>query len=170
MDSVEEGEIKPVQPKITLEMKKKKEKKEKREKYTPAVKDWAKGLFPSVAACARAHGVDRRILHEGVVKRGGEFRGSGHTSLVLEQHEEKMIVTHVKHMAKIGYGASWNTLRQLLQEILLSLKSANSNRITGLEEKGQLPSISWVRRFAARNNLVLRKSSVISKGRAVLSK
>ena len=114
--------------------------------------------------------MDRRILHEGIVKRGGEFRGSGHTSLVLEQHEEEMIVTHVKHMAKIGYGASWNTLRLLLQEILLSLKSANANRITGLEDKGQLPSISWVRRFAARNNLVLRKSSVISKGRAIVSK
>ena len=102
----------------------------------------ARGLFPSVGACARAYGVDSRILHEGVVKRGGEFRGSGHTSLVLEQHEEEIIVTHVIHMAKIGNGASWNTLRQLLQEILLSLKSANSNRIIGLEDKGQLPNIS----------------------------
>ena len=114
IDSIEEGEIKLVQLKITLENKKKREKNEKRAKYTAGAKDWARGLFPSVAACARAHGVDSRILHEGVVKRGGEFRGSWHTSLVLEQHEEEMIVTHVKHMAKIGNGASWNTLRQLL--------------------------------------------------------
>ena len=78
--------------------------------------------------------MDSRILHEGVVKRGGEFGGSGHTSLVLEQHEEEMIVTHVKHTTKIGYCASWNTLRQLLQEILLSLLSSNSNRIIGLED------------------------------------
>ena len=54
IDSVEEVEIKPVQPKITLEMKKKREKKEKREKCIAAVKDWARGLFTSVAACARA--------------------------------------------------------------------------------------------------------------------
>ena len=54
--------------------------------------------------------------------------------------------------------------------MLISLKSANSNRITGLEDKGQLPSISWMRRLAAQNNLVLRKSSVISKGRAVVSR
>ena len=46
--------------------------------------------------------MDRMILHEGVVKRGGEFRGSGHTSLVLEQHELEMIVKHVKHMENKG--------------------------------------------------------------------
>ena len=110
--------------------------------------------------------MDRRILHEGVVKRGGEFRGSGHTSLVLEQHEEEMIVTHVKHMAKIGYGASWNTLRLLLQEILLSLKSENTNRITGLEDKGQLCSISWVRRFGAK--IILYSGSIMSSPKAEL--
>ena len=45
--------------------------------------------------------MDRMILHEGVVKRGGEFRGSGHTSLVLEQYEEEIIVTNVNHMVEI---------------------------------------------------------------------
>ena len=159
----EEGEVKPVK------QRNKDEKIDKRAKYTAAAKDWARGKFSSVAACARAHGVDRRILHEGVVKRGGEFRGSGQTSSVLENHEEEMIVRHVKHMAEIGYGASWITLKKLIQEILLSLKSANPNRITGLEDQGQLPSQSWVRRFAAQNNLVLRKSSVISKGRALIT-
>ena len=41
--------------------------------------------------------------------------------------------------------------------------------MTGLEDIGQFPTISWVRRFAERHNLTLRKASIISKGRAVIS-
>ena len=42
-------------------------------------------------------------------------------------------------------------------------------RLTGLEDRGQLPTLSWVRRFADRHHLTLRKASIISKGRAVIS-
>ena len=52
---------------------------------------------------------------------------------------------------------------------VFSIIKANPQRRTGLEDCGQLPSIMWVHRFAERQSLVLRKSSTISKGRAVIS-
>ena len=72
-------------------------------------------------------------------------------------------------MSEIGYGCSWLSLRLLLQEVFLSLKATNQSRITGFEEFGQMPDLSFTRRFAERHNLSLRKTSVISKARAVVS-
>ena len=51
-------------------------------------------------------------------------------------------------------------LQRLIQEVLISVSKANHQRTTGLEEKGQLPTWSWVRRFAARHNLVQRYISI----------
>ena len=79
------------------------------------------------------------------------------------------MVRHILYMASIGYGESWTTLQLLLQQVLNRIKSANPTRLTGLEDRGQLPTISWVRRFTERHNLTLRKASIISKGRAVIS-
>ena len=50
-----------------------------------------------------------------------------------------------------------------------ALKLANPARVTGLEAFGQLPSPAWVRRFAARHNLVDRATMPISKGRQVIT-
>ena len=49
------------------------------------------------------------------------------------------------------------------------LKIANSLRITGYEEHNNLPNMCFVRRFATRHSLTLRKSLEISKGRAICS-
>ena len=46
---------------------------------------------------------------------------------------------------------------------------ANSSRITGYEEHNNLPNMCFVRRFATRHSLTLRKSLEISKGRAICS-
>ena len=80
-----------------------------------------------------------------------------------------MVANHVRQMATIGYGVTWSGLRCLLQELLLSLTAANPSRKIELEYKNHLPDPSYVRRFAARNRLSLRKTSQISKGRAVIS-
>ena len=87
----------------------------------------------------------------------------------LNKKEEKKIKDHALYKARIGYGESWKLLRMLIQKMLVRIKTASPNRMTGLEEQGQFPSISWVRRFAVRNNISLRKCSIISKGRAVIS-
>ena len=79
-----------------------------------------------------------------------------------------MIKDHVLYKAKIGYGESWKTLRKLIQKMLLRIKRKSPNRMTGLEEQGQRPSISWLRRWAIRNGISLRKCSIISKGQGYL--
>ena len=148
----------------------KKQGKEKNQReYETAAKAWMRGEHISVAECAKKFQVDRRILHAGIVQRGGKFPGSEKISSVLSSSEEKKIYDHVVYMSEIGYGCSWLSLRLLLQEALLSLKAANPSRATGFEEKGQMPDKSFARRFAKRHNLSLRKTSVISKARAVVS-
>ena len=50
-----------------------------------------------------------------------------------------------------------------------NLKKSNPERVTGYEKDNNLPNIHFVRRFASRHSLTLRKSLEISKGRAVCS-
>ena len=75
------------------------------------------------------------------------------------------VVDHVKWRASIGHGLDWHMLRLLLQELFTALKLANPARVTGLEDVGQLPTLTWIRRFAERHNLVGRATMPISKGR-----
>ena len=64
------------------------------------------------------------------------------------------VVDHVKWRASIGHGLDWHMLGLLLQELFKALKLANPARVTGLEDVGQLPTLTWIRRFAERHNLV----------------
>ena len=102
-----------------------------------------------------------------MVKNGGEFQGSGKFTDRLSPEEEKKVTDHVKWRASISYGVDWPMLRLLLQEVLVAVTRSNPERITGLEEKGQLPDISYVRRFAECHQLVPRATMGISKGRQV---
>ena len=145
------------------------EKEERKERYRAAAAGWGTGKFTSLRACAKSFGVDASILLRGVTDTGGVFPGRGRFSKILQKTEEEMVANHVRLMATIGYGVTWEGLRCLLQEVLLSLLAANPSRKTGLEQQNQLPHLSWVRRFAERNKLSLRKTSQISKGRAVIS-
>ena len=88
---------------------------------------------------------------------------------MLKPEEEEKIKQHVLYKAQIGYGDSWVSLQKLVQKILLKVKKVSPDRITGLEEVGQRPCRTWVRRFAERQGISLRKCSIISKGRAVIS-
>ena len=83
--------------------------------------------------------------------------------------EEMKVVDHVKWRASIGHGLDWHMLGLLLQELFLALKLANPARVTGLEDVGQLPSSTWIRRFAERHNLVGRATMPISMGRQVVT-
>ena len=147
----------------------KQKKKEKRERYKEAAKGWRTGQYPTLSSCAKSFGVELKPLYQGIIKTGGVFPGRGKYSKVLKREEEERLINHVQYVASIGYGLSWLGLRLLIQEVLLSIKEASPSRITGLENVAQLPSISWVRRLAEHHDLSLRKTSVISKGQAVIS-
>ena len=158
--------------KLSAEMKKfKKDEKRKNkiDEHKKAAQAYIAGEFPSISAAARAFNVLPRTLAYGLKNNDGEFKGAGKFSTVFQPEEEKQIVDHINWKASIGYGETWETLRLLIQEVLTSIVSKNPARITGMESTGQLPHPSWVRRFAGRHNLVLRKTSTISNGRAIIS-
>ena len=92
-----------------------------------------------------------KTLYNGLIKNGGEFKGSGRHTSNLTLKEEMRIMDHVKWRASVGYGIDWSMLRLLLQELFQALKQANPARMTGLDDCGQLPSLAWVRRFAKRH-------------------
>ena len=135
--------------------KKAQEKAEVRNKLERAAKDWMSGKFKSLAECSKVHGVNYRTLHKGIVKNGGEFKGSGQFSTILSGDEEKLVMDHVLYVEKIGYGESLHTLRILVHELLIAAKNVNPNRITGLEAVNQMPTRSWVNRFCERQQLSL---------------
>ena len=84
--------------------------KEKRMKYETAAKSYLKGNHNSVCECARVFGVDRRVLYTGIVKRNGEFPGSGKFTTVLSPEEEKKVYNHIVNISEIGFEPSWLTL------------------------------------------------------------
>ena len=145
------------------------EKEEKKLKYQQASADLLSGKFHSIREAATKYGISYSTLWAGMIKRGGEFSGSGRFSTRLSPAEEKKIVDHVKYRASIGYGVDWQMLTLLLQEIFLAVKKSDPDRMTGLEECGQLPNPIWVRRFAERHQLVPRATMGISKGRQVVT-
>ena len=87
---------------------------------------------------------------QGLVERGGEFKGSGRPKIKLTLQEEMKVVEHVKWRASIGHGLDWHMLGLLLQELFQALKLANPARVTDLEDVGQLPTPTWIRCFAER--------------------
>ena len=125
-------------------------------------------------SAAKHYNIPYSSLYNGIKNHGGvSFQGfSGCTSNILTHDEEQKIVEHVKWKAQIGYGVTWEMvglndilleilmsgfqLQLLIQEILVGVTKANPGRKTGWEEVSHKPDRSWVRRFAARHNLVLR--------------
>ena len=133
-----------------------------------AVAAMKKGEFKSVVKCSKFYNIPKSTLYH-LVKSGGEFQGSGKQSSCLTLEEEGAIVKHVKWRVAVGCGVDWRQLQSLIQEVLLEIKEANPERLTGYEGTGQLPNMNFVRRLAERHNLSLRRSSEISKGRQILS-
>ena len=144
-------------------------KEEKIVKLEQATKSFHAGEFTSLRQAAIAYGVNYNTLYDGVIKRGGEFKGKGNFTTLMTPDKEKKIKDHVIWRAQIGYGVDWEMLSLLIQEVLLSVKKSNPGWVTGLEDTNQLPNKSYVRRFADRHNLVMRTTMGISKGRQVVS-
>ena len=144
----------------------KKGKLEKKLRFEEAKEKYLQGKFKSLNKCARFYKLPYATLYR-MVESNDEFKGSGRFSGVLKPEEEELIINHVKWRASVGCGLTWTGLQKLIQEILIGAKQSNPDRITGYEEQGQMPNISWVRRLAERHNLTLRSTMEISKGRQV---
>ena len=63
----------------------------------------------------------------------------------------------------------WNTLGLLFKGVFVALKKSNPERETGLENNCEGALMSYIQRFAERNQLMIRSSMAISKGRQVVS-
>ena len=164
---LEERNLKTIRPKVYMTkhrrlQKKKHDKEIKRAQCNKAVAAVLRGKF-NVSEAAKHYKVPRTTLRD-IINRGDEFQGSGKKLKCLTFEEEQAIVGHVRWKAGIGCGVNWQQLQSLIHEVLLGIKIANPNRMTGYEESGQVPNMQFVRRLAERHNLTLRRSSEISKG------
>ena len=138
-------------------------------KFKLAFKAMKDGKFKSARKCAAHFGVSRATLRRYLKCGDPDFKGVGRRSSTFTQEEEKKIIDHIVWKQEIGCGLTLEQLGLLVQEVLLGLKEANPDRVTGFEETNQLPYYNWVRRFAERNDISLRRSIEISKGRQCLT-
>ena len=134
--------------------------------YDNAVSAYHSGTFSSIRSCAKYFNLSHSTLHR-LLAQKRQFAGPGKQSGVFSTEEETKIINFVVNQLEIGCGLSWYQLQLLLQEVMQGLKIANNERKTGYEDQNNLPNMSFVRRFATRHSLTLRKSLEISKGRAV---
>ena len=140
----------------------------RQQQFNKAKKDYLRGTFKSLHTCAKFYKVPYSTLY-GMVQNDGVYSGSGRKSNVLSSDEELLVTKHVKWRASVGCGLTWSGLQKLVQEILIAATTSNTDRVTGYEAQGHMPNTSWVRRFADRNNLTLRATMEISKGRQICS-
>ena len=148
---------------------KKVKKKEKCEKFNLAFKAMQDKKFLTIRGCAKFYNISSSTLHRLIKSGFSDYKGSGKFSSVLSHEEESRIIAHVTWRQEIGCGLSFEQLGLLLQEVFLGLKEANSSRMTGFETSNQLPHTNWVRRFAERHSICLRRTVEISKGRQILT-
>ena len=142
---------------------------QKKSQAQKAVNAFLRGKFKSLRGCAKFYKIPKSTLYD-LVTTGSEFQGPGRKLRCLTPDEESKIVAHVKWRASVGCGLEWRQLQSIIQEVLLGVKSANPDRITGYEGTGQLPNVDFCRRLALRHNLSLRRTSEITKGRQILTK
>lgn len=149
--------------KFKIKQKKRANNMDKRAKCKEAAEAFKDGQFKSMLQCSKYYNIPNSTLRD-LIKKEGEYQGSGRQSTCLTEEEEAAIVKHVKWRVSVGCGVDWRQLQFLIQEVLLGIKEANPDRSTGYENTGQLPNIYFVRRLAERHNLSLRRTSEISKG------
>ena len=127
-----------------------------RRKCEAAAKDISEGKFRSVRKAAKFHNVCFNTLHKGL-KSGGVFQGGrGRKSHVFTEREEKDLVAYIKSLA---IDLSPKQVQRAIQEALLDVIKDHPERKTGLEDCGQMPHTSWVRRFVIRNRISMTRSS-----------
>jgi hypothetical protein len=91
----EEDSDRKEKKKVKLKMKKKSPKKinaEKKIRFKQAADDLRAGKFKNIGQAAQAYSISYGVLWAGMVKRGGEFQGSGQFTERLCLEEEQKVV------------------------------------------------------------------------------
>ena len=136
--------------------------------YETACQQYQQGQFKSIFEASKHFRLPYSSLHKYLVF-GDSFIGKGRKSQVLTIEEEQKIVAHVIYRQKIGCGMTFLQLQLLVQEVLVAVTAANPARSSPYGDKGHFPDRFFARRLATRNNLTLRATMEISKGRQILS-
>ena len=139
-----------------------------KQKYQAACQQYQQGKFKSIFEASKHFDLPYSSLHKYLVY-GDTFNGKGRKSNVLTAEEEQKIVDHVIYRQKIGCGLTFLQLQLLIQEVLVAVTAANPGRSSPYLDNGHFPNVFFARRLAARNNLTLRATMEISKGRQILS-
>ena len=141
---------------------------DKQQAYQKACQEYQQGKFDTIYEASKHYDLSYTSLHRYLVY-GDTYTGKGRKSQVLTPEEEQKVVDHVIYRQKIGCGMTYLQLQLLIQEVLVAMVSSNPDRSSPYADKGHFPNVFFARKLAARNNLTLRATMEISKGRQILS-
>ena len=95
-------------------------KEEKKRTYDLAIEAYKDHQFDTIGACAKHFGVDPKSLKKMIMERRS-FVGGGAKSKILTFEEESKIVEHIKWCREVGFGLTYHSLRDLIQELLTAV-------------------------------------------------
>ena len=99
---------------------------------------------------------------------GKHSAGQGRKGSAMTRVEEVKLAAKMDERNNYGVGLDHFQAALIFQKCLKDLVSSNSERVTGFEDSNHFPDYEFVRRFAARNNLVLRVTTEMKKGKEQL--
>ena len=143
------------------------EKRQKKaDKVNAAVAYYREGN--TIRDTARMFGVSKSVVH-GHASGTNSAPTRGKKSLVMEREKEVRLAARMDERCSLGVGLDYYQAALIIQRCLQDIVSANPGRMTGFENSNQFPDYQWCRRFAARNNLVLRVASEMKRGKEQLT-
>ena len=107
------------------------------------------GQVATVRMAAEYFNVNQHTLTQGI-KRGHFKKKPGGVKKAFTNEEEKKLVRYIR---SLDFEITMKQIGTAVQEALLDVTKNNPERKTGMEDTGQMPGYSWVRRFVARNRL-----------------
>ena len=120
----------------------------------------------SVKKAAKEAGIWASTLRR---RSENKAKAAGRPLKTLTKEEENLIVGLLQERAEMGMGLTMVQLAALLQQTLLEIKAAEPDRTTGFEASGQTPSYKFLINFRIRNQISLRKTQEMKRGRELLS-
>lgn len=95
-------------------------KEEKKMLYNQAIQAFRDHHFEKIGTCAKHFGLDPKSLKRMILEERG-FVGGGKNSKILRPEEETKLVAHLSWCKRVGFGLTYNSLRSLIQELLVAV-------------------------------------------------
>ena len=125
-----------------------------RRRCVAAAEAYMGGKVKSLEMAAEYFSINKHTLIRGL-KRGHFNKRPGIPTKAFTKEEEKKLVAYIR---SLDFEVTWKQIGMAIQESLLDVTKNNPERKTGMENTGQVPHGSWVRRFAERHGLKPIKS------------